>query len=142
MSYLTKLFQPSRLVTLAACGAILATMLVEGAFAKATDPSTYQDSCTGISASGATLTAVCRKRDGTFNIKTAILIRGIDNVEGKLTYSRNATAASTFQDSCNNIDVVGATLTAQCRRRDGSFHETTILIRGVDNVEGKLTYSK
>jgi hypothetical protein len=143
MLYFTKLIQSSHVMTLAACGAILATIPVQAAFAKATDPSTYQDSCTGISVSGATLTAVCRRRDGSFNTKTAILIRGIDNANGKLTYSRNSTAASTYQDSCDHIQVFGATLTAQCRRRDGSFNtKTTILIRGIDNVNGKLAYSK
>jgi hypothetical protein len=49
MSYLTKLMQSSHVMTLAVCGAILATMPVETAFAKATDPSTYQDSWVSIS---------------------------------------------------------------------------------------------
>ena len=88
MLYLTKFIRSSGVRTLAACGAILATMPVEAAFAKATDPSTYQDSCTNPSVSGATLTAVCRKKDGSFNTKTSILVRGVDNVNGKLTYSK------------------------------------------------------
>jgi CVNH domain len=118
-------------------------MPVETAFAKATDPSTYQDSCSTIEVVGATLRAVCRRRDGSFNAQTAIRIRGIDNVEGKLTYARHPTAISTYQDSCENIDAIGATLMAKCRRRDGSFNEkTTIRIRGIDNVNGKLAYSK
>lgn len=143
MLYLKKLIQSSHVRTLAACAAILATMPVEAAFAKATDPSTYQDSCTGTSISGATLTAVCRKKDGSLNTKTAILIRGIDNANGKLSYSRNPNAGSTYQDSCQSLGVFGATLSAKCRKRDGSFNDkTTILIRGVDNVNGKLTYSK
>jgi hypothetical protein len=142
MLYRTKLFR-SHVMTLAACGAILATMPVEAAFAKATDPSTYQDSCLALDVAGATLTAVCRRKDGSLNARTAIRIRGIDNVNGKLTYSRNPTAISTYQDSCENTGVIGATLTAKCRRKDGSFNEkTTILIRGIDNVNGKLTYSK
>ena len=62
MLYLKKLIQSSHVMTLAACSAILATVPVETAFAKATDPSTYQDSCTGPTVSGATLTAVCRKK--------------------------------------------------------------------------------
>lgn len=143
MLYLTKFIRSSGVRTLAACGAILATMPVEAAFAKATDPSTYQDSCTGTSISGGTLTAVCRKKDGSLNTKTAIRIRGVDNANGKLTYSRTPTAGSTYQDSCQSLAVFGATLTAKCRRRDGSFNDkTTILIRGIDNVNGKLTYSK
>jgi acetylornithine/succinyldiaminopimelate/putrescine aminotransferase len=62
MLYLTKLIQSSYVRTLAACGAILATMPVEAAFAKATDPSTYQDSCQALDVAGATLTAVSEKR--------------------------------------------------------------------------------
>jgi hypothetical protein len=88
MSYLTKLMQSSPVLTLAVCGALLATMPVETAFAKATDPSTYQDSCSTIEVVGATLRAVCRKRDGSFNTKTTIRIRGIDNVNDKLAYSQ------------------------------------------------------
>ena len=88
MLYLKKLIQSSHAMTLAACGAILATMPVEAAFAKATDPSTYQDSCESLGVFGATLTAKCRRRDGSFNEKTTILIRGVDNVNGKLSYSK------------------------------------------------------
>ena len=88
MLYLTKFIRSSGVRTLAACAAIFATMPVDAGFAKATDPSTYQDSCTGTSISGATLTAVCRRKDGSLNTRTAILIRGIDNVNGKLTYSK------------------------------------------------------
>jgi hypothetical protein len=143
MLYLKKLIQSSHAMIFAACGAILATMPVETALAKATDPSTYQDSCTGTSVSGATLTAVCRRKDGSLNTRSAIVIRGIDNANGKLIYSRNPNAASTYQDSCQSLGVFGATLTAKCRRKDGSFNEkTTILIRGIDNVNGKLSYSK
>jgi hypothetical protein len=62
MLYLTKFIRSSGVGTLAACAAILATMPVEAAFAKATDPSTYQDSCTGTSISGDPNGSVSEKR--------------------------------------------------------------------------------
>ena len=143
MSSRTTRLQSSQVRTLAAYAAILATMRAEAAFANATDPSTEQDSCTALGVTGATLTAVCRRRDGSFNARTAIRMRGIDNVKGKLAYARHPTASSTYQDSCETIDVIGATLTATCRRRDGSCNDqTTIRMRGIDNVNGKLTSSK
>jgi hypothetical protein len=36
----------------------------------------------------------------------------------------NAQAASTFQNSCRNITIAGNTLSAECRRMDGSFTQT------------------
>jgi CVNH domain len=141
MFYLTKLSQFSHLMTLAVCGAILATIPVEAAFAGPTDPSSYQTSCQPTGVSGATLEAFCRRIDGTLR-RTAILIRGIQNTNGKLTYSSNPTASSTYQDSCVDTSVIGATLEADCRIRNGTSRRTGIRIRGIDNTNGKLTYSK
>ncbi|MCC5666707.1 CVNH domain-containing protein [Nostoc sp. CHAB 5784] len=140
MSYLTKLSQSPRLITLAVCSAMLATIPIGAAFAGPSSPSTYQNSCRNIGAAGATLTASCRRRNGSFN-RTSILIRGIDNIDGNLRYSSRPTAASSYQASCRNIGVTGATLTASCRRRNGTFNRTSILIRGIDNINGNLRYS-
>ncbi|KAB8331488.1 hypothetical protein SD80_023610 [Scytonema tolypothrichoides VB-61278] len=141
MSYLAKLSRSPRLMTLAACGAIMATIPINPpALAAPTDPSSYQNSCQNIGVSGATLTAQCRRRNGTFN-NTSILIRGIYNDDGNLRYTSNATAASSYAASCQNIRVSGATLTAQCRRRNGTFNNTSILIRGIYNDNGVLRYS-
>jgi Tfp pilus assembly protein FimT len=140
MSYLAKLSRSPRLMTLAACGAIMATIPINPAFAAPTDPSSYQSSCRNIGASGATLTAQCRRRNGTHN-NTSILIRGIYNDDGNLRYTSNATDTSSYQSSCRNIGVSGATLTAQCRRRNGTHNNTSILIRGIYNDDGNLRYS-
>ncbi|MBD2778933.1 CVNH domain-containing protein [Iningainema tapete] len=140
MSFLAKLSQSPRLITLAACGAIVATIPANPAFAAPTSPSSYQSSCQNIGVSGATLTAQCRRINGTFN-NTSILIRGIYNDNGVLRYTSNATAASSYQSSCRNIGVSGATLTAQCRRINGTFNNTSILIRGIYNDNGVLRYS-
>lgn len=86
MSYLTKLSRSSGLITLAACSAMLATIPIDTALAGPSSPSSYQSSCRNISVAGATLTASCRRRNGTYN-PTSILIRGIYNNDGNLRYS-------------------------------------------------------
>jgi hypothetical protein len=139
MSYLTKLSQSPRLMTLAACSAMLATIPVNPAFAAPSSPSSYQSSCQSISVAGATLSARCRRIDGTFN-STSILIRGIYNNNGNLRYTGSPAAASSYQSSCQSISVAGATLSARCRRINGTFNSTSILIRGIYNNNGVLSY--
>ncbi|MDF5734642.1 MULTISPECIES: CVNH domain-containing protein [unclassified Nostoc] len=140
MSYLAKLSQSPRLMTLTVCGAIMATIPINPAFAAPTDPSSYAASCQNIRVTGATLTASCRRVNGTYN-STSILIRGIFNGNGVLLYSSNPRSASSYQNSCRNIGVTGATLTASCRRINGTYNSTSILIKGIYNNNGVLRYS-
>ena len=141
MSYLTKLSRSSSLIAFVACGAILAVIPREPALARPTSPSSYQSSCENIKITGATLSARCRLVNGSTK-STSILIRGIENQNGNLIYSRNPIAASSYQVSCKNIDHTGATLLARCRLVNGSTKSTSILIRGIDNQNGNLTYSR
>jgi CVNH domain len=106
-------------------------------YARAQGASSFQQSCNNIQVSGSTLSASCRRVDGSFN-NTSILIRGIANNNGVLQLT--GTGASSFQDSCNNISVAGSTLSASCRRMDGSFNQTSILIPGIANNNGVLTH--
>ncbi|MEH2387284.1 MAG: CVNH domain-containing protein [Nostoc sp.] len=140
MSYLAKLNQSPRLMTLAACTAIMATIPINSAFAAPTDPSSYPASCGNIRVTGATLTASCRRINGTYR-STSILIRGIYNNNGVLLYSSNPRSASSYQNSCRRIGVTGATLTASCRRINGTYRSTSILIKGIYNNNGVLRYS-
>ena len=140
MSYLTKLSRSSSLIAFVACGGILAVIPREPALARPTSPSSYQSSCENIKITGATLSARCRLVNGSTK-STSILIRGIDNQNGNLTYSRNPRATSSYQASCENIDNTGATLLARCRQTNGSTKSTSILIRGIDNQNGNLAYS-
>ncbi len=55
MSYLAKLSWSPRLMTLAACSAIVATIPINAAFAGPRDASSYQDSCQNIGVTGATI---------------------------------------------------------------------------------------
>ena len=52
----------------------------------------------------------------------------------------NSTSDSNYQDSCQNIQVDGANLSARCRRVNGGSKRTSIPIRGIENRNGTLTY--
>jgi hypothetical protein len=106
--------------------------------ARAQPASTYQMSCTHIGAAGSTLFADCRRMDGSFK-RTSIAIPGIANINGGLRFNGMG-SPSTFQDSCSNVSVAGSTLSARCRRIDGSFKRTSIAIPGIDNINGDLRY--
>lgn len=45
---------------------------------------------------------------------------------------------SSFQLTCREIGVSGATLHATCRRMNGSWNRTAIQIRGIENINGNL----
>jgi CVNH domain len=53
----------------------------------------------------------------------------------------NSTSDSSYLDSCQNIQVSRATLSARCTRRNGGSKVTSIPIRGIENRNGNLTYS-
>lgn len=48
---------------------------------------------------------------------------------------------STYQLSCNNIYSRGNILSATCRRANGTFRRTSILLRGIENINGVLRYT-
>ena len=52
----------------------------------------------------------------------------------------DSTSSSNYQNSCRNIRVDEATLSARCRRVNGGFNRTSIEIRGIENRDGILTY--
>jgi hypothetical protein len=53
----------------------------------------------------------------------------------------NAQPASSYVSSCRHIGVVGKTLFAQCRRKNGSFERTLLPIAGVENHDGALQFT-
>ncbi|KAB8316393.1 cyanovirin containing protein [Tolypothrix campylonemoides VB511288] len=139
MFYLTKRSLSQGLVTLAAFGGVaLAAGSVNIPTATAQAASNFQSSCKKISIAGNTLSANCRRANGSFN-KTAIRILGIHNNNGRLVFS-NLNNASSFQSSCRGISVAGDTLSASCRTPNGSFSNTAIRIPGIQNNNGNLTY--
>ena len=106
--------------------------------ARAQGASSYQLSCRGIGVSGARLLAQCRRMDGSW-ADTSIHIRGINNINGVLQ-SDGTEQPSTFQLTCIHIHVAGDMLSAQCRRVDGSYQQTSIAIQGIANINGMMRY--
>jgi len=100
--------------------------------------SSYQHSCERINVSGATLSAQCKTGQGS-NKNTSILIKGISNNDGTLQFV-GINIASSYQHSCENMSVSGATLTAQCKTKQGINKNTSIPIPGIHNMDGNLTY--
>jgi hypothetical protein len=119
----------------------LFSFTVGGTFLASSQNASFQDSCQNISVNGNTLSARCRTERGNY-VSTSIEIRGITNVNGNLEYLRDGRGRSTFQDSCTDIRVGGATLTAQCRREDNSYSNTSIFLRGIINDNGRLQYGR
>ena len=118
--------------------ALIVAAVCGSAAAYAQPTSTYQMSCTRIGAAGSTLFADCRRINGSFN-RSQIQIPGMENINGRLRFNGMG-YKSTFQDSCTEIRVIGSTLSALCRRIDGTFNQTMIPIFGIENIDGNLQY--
>jgi CVNH domain len=140
MPYFPKLSQLSSLIPIITCGAMLA-LIPTHAVANSRSDSNYQNSCWNTQVNGATLSARCRRINGD-SIRTSISIRGIENRNGNLIYLSNFRSDSSYQNSCWNTQVDGSTLSARCYRINGSSTRTSILIRGIENRNGNLTYSR
>jgi hypothetical protein len=120
------------------------TLLLSGVSAAALANSSFQQTCSNIafsySGNSPSLQAVCLRTNGTPNA-TSLVIQGISNQNGVLTATGGA---STFQQSCGNIQVSvttsTATLTAFCRTTGGASNATSIPLNGISNQNGNLTY--
>ena len=96
----------------------------------------YQKSCNRVSVTAATLEARWRRLDGSFQ-RTSVVLQGIENVDGQLQLSEPGQPAA-FRSSCRNIHVTGATLSARCRPLDGAYHDTSVVVQGLANIDGTL----
>jgi CVNH domain/Domain of unknown function (DUF4157) len=47
--------------------------------------------------------------------------------------------SSTYQNSCNNISISGNLLSANCRRNNGQFAQSSVVLKGIENINGVLT---
>ncbi|WP_375505840.1 CVNH domain-containing protein, partial [uncultured Nostoc sp.] len=45
---------------------------------------------------------------------------------------------SSYQGSCSEISINGNVLSAICKRSDGSLNKTSIVLNGIENIDGKL----
>jgi CVNH domain-containing protein len=50
----------------------------------------------------------------------------------------NAEGTSSFQRSCDHISIAGNALVATCRRVDGSMNRTSLVLLGIENIDGEL----
>ncbi len=102
-------------------------------------PSSYQKTCSDISIDGNQLSATCNTRNGASR-QTSIVLRGIENIDGNLKVT-NPNKVSSFQNSCSNIDINGRRIKATCQRKDGTSKRTSIVLRGIENIDGFLKYT-
>ena len=109
------------------------------------NPSTFQQTCSNIEfaylGNDAGITATCLRTNGTPNA-TSATINGVGNNNGTLT---QGSGASTFQQSCGNIDIqitgtAGVFVTALCRDDNGNSQSTSIEVIGLGNNDGTLSY--
>jgi hypothetical protein len=127
--------------------AVLATVAAMPALA---NPSSFQLTCSNIAfayhgfpmlPSLPELRAVCLTIAPTPGPNaTSLILTGISNQNGDLT---QGTGASSFQASCGNIridvDIRNVTLSAFCRRINGTFEQTTLPLNNISNRNGVLT---
>ncbi|MBD2604818.1 hypothetical protein H6G81_09840 [Scytonema hofmannii FACHB-248] len=102
-------------------------------------PSSYQKTCSQISIAGNQLSAICKTRNGSLN-QTSLTLRGIENIDGNLKVT-NPNKVSSYQNSCPEIGINGRRINATCKRRDGSLKRTSIVLNGIENIDGFLKYT-
>ncbi|MHC5719630.1 MAG: mannose-binding lectin, partial [Nostoc sp.] len=101
--------------------------------------STYQQTCTDISIQGNILSATCKKRDGSLK-NTSIVLKGIENIDGGLKVT-DPNKPSNYHETCTEISIQGNVLSATCKRADGSPNKTSLVLDGIENIDGNLTYT-
>jgi hypothetical protein len=116
----------------------LAVLLVASGAADAQPASTFQASCRHIRIAGSTVSAECRRNNGSYK-PTWLRIAGVENLNGTLHYT-TVYRVSTFQDSCKDITIAGAAISALCLREDGSLAKSWIAIPDMVNKDGDLRY--
>jgi len=105
--------------------------------AAAQTPSSFQTTCADVSVHGSTLSATCRRIDGSWS-RTAIAIDGVENINGNLQYT--GASPSSYQLTCKKIGASGDLLVATCARIDGRWQRTSMPIPGIANIDGVLRY--
>ncbi|MBD2212825.1 hypothetical protein H6G27_23550 [Nostoc linckia FACHB-104] len=101
--------------------------------------SSYQHTCENISIDGDVISATCQRRDGSWN-ETSLSLRGIENIDGILEVT-DPYSPSSFQLSAMNISIDGDLLSATCQRRDGLWNESSLVLNGIENIDGNLEYT-
>ena len=99
----------------------------------------FSGSCTNATVSGSTLSATCKKMDGSSSDTQINLNDHIVNTDGALDWAENGK----FMGSCSNTNLDGSTLKASCKKMDQSTNNTSInLDAHIANMDGVLTFQK
>jgi hypothetical protein len=85
------------------------------------------------------LSANCRRINGSFN-RTSLVLQGIENIDGTLRVT-NPAQVSNYQLSCDRLGIQGNVLQAICKRRDGTPNRTSLVLNGIENINGILKYT-
>lgn len=101
--------------------------------------SNFQNSCDNISIRGNILYATCNSLTGQSR-QTSIVLMGIENINGKLRIT-DINQPSSFPNSCTNISIDGNELSASCRKLNGQSRQTSIVLNGIENINGILEYT-
>jgi uncharacterized protein (UPF0333 family) len=101
--------------------------------------SNYQLTCTNIAISGNVLSAYCRRINGSYD-QSSLTLLGIENIDGVLEVT-SANQVSNYELTCPNIGINGNVLTATCRRRDQSLNTSSLVLNGIENIDGVLKYT-
>ncbi len=99
----------------------------------------YQLTCNNISLNQNVLSANCRTKAGAFK-NTSLRLRGIENIDGTLKVT-NPNKVANFNLSCNNTAVNGNVLSGSCRKINGAFKNTSLVLNGIENIDGVLRYT-
>jgi hypothetical protein len=117
---------------------LLAVVFANPAFARS--PSSFQTTCRNVSLRSNVLSGICRTRDGRSEVKTFVVLRGINNRDGVLVDDGSNTPAS-FQKSCIGGMAINDDLLANCFKANGKdlvFNQ--LKIQGIRNDNGNLKY--
>lgn len=112
--------------------------LLSHAPAQAAPSSSYQDSCRDIKIDGSKLLARCLNQAERYQ-PTSIFIQGIQNKNGALNFTRLGVRSS-YHETCTRIGIAGAKISAYCTTNDGGQRFSMILIPGIKNINGYLSY--
>lgn len=110
--------------------------------------STFHQSCSGIklSTDGTTIEAGCWKRDRKTSVNTSLRLKGIVNIDGKLTMVRGA--QSNHDKSCDTFvlylpareksSTQEPQLSAICKTNSQKRSRSILNLTGIENIDGTL----
>lgn len=107
--------------------------------ALASQPSSFQQTCSNIQVHGDLLVAECLTRDQRPN-STLVGLRGVENIDGTLE-QHSTSQAATFEQTCFNESIRGDVLTATCLTRNQNLKTTSLELLGIENIDGDLEYT-